>query len=78
MLNKLELYRLSEIVELAVSKMEELELPDFDLAGASWNDDDSQWEVKFYSDYGDVEYTTVFVTPVGAEFRLSGYMGSNE
>jgi hypothetical protein len=78
MLNKLELYKLSEIVELAVSKMEELELADFDLVGASWDDEESQWEVKFYSDYGNIEYTTVFVVPVGAEFRLSGYTGSNE
>lgn len=78
MLNRLELYKLIEIIELAASKMEETGLPDFDLAGATWDDEESQWEVKFYSDYGNIEYTTVFVVPVGAEFRLSGYIGSNE
>lgn len=76
MLNKIELYKLAEIVELAASEMEEL--ADFDLAGATWDDEENHWEVKFYSDYGNMEYTTVFVVPVGAEFRLSGYTGSNE
>lgn len=78
MLNKIEIYKLSEIVETAVSKMEEVGLPDFDLVGATWDDEESHWEIKFYSDYGNTEYTTIFVVPVGAEFRLSGYAGSNE
>ena len=79
MLHDFELFKISKIVELAATKMSELNFSSYMLVSVAWDDDENQWGVKFYSDYGTFEYTTVFVVQINDEkFRLSGYTHDNE
>ncbi len=74
MLHDFELSKIKNIVEIAATKMSELDFKAYQLLSVVWDDDDNEWVVKFYSDYGSFEYTKVFVVEISnGKFRLSGY-----
>lgn len=79
MLHEFELSNISEIVELAATRMSELNFSSYMLVSVAWDDNESEWCVKFYSDYGTFEYTTVSVVEIGdAKYRLAGHRHEND
>lgn len=65
---------LVDILETAKAYLlEVLCVPDFDLIGINWMDDECQWCVSFISEYSNHEYISVFVVGENGNYRPKGY-----
>lgn len=73
MISKDRYQEISKIIKKANEFLEEEQIPDFSILGVVWDDDDCQWLVMFYSDYGN-EFINVWVTENGKGiYRLAGH-----
>lgn len=61
MLDSLEYRELGRIAETANSYLYGIGIPNFEIIGVNWDDDQHQWVVSYYTDYSNHEYINVWV-----------------
>ena len=62
MLDKDKLEELFKIATKASERMLESGYPDFSLTGIKWDEEENEWIVSFYSNYGNNENSHIGVT----------------
>lgn len=68
MLDKDKLEELLQIATKASEKMITFGYPDFSLTGIKWDEEENEWIVSFYSDYGNEN------NYIGVALTASGYV----
>lgn len=73
--------QIDQILEIAKTAIHHLHdkypYSDFSLKSIEWNDDETDWQVKFYLNRGNFEYITIFLIPYKNQFEYRGYSHDN-